>query len=587
MHTFARKPNEPGQAVSGNPAAPNRAHLGQTGKVGSILQMQRTLGNQAVQRQAAPAPAPTPAPAPSAAPPQPLIYDRAVRRPGQPLDRGITKADVTRQLTDKITAGELSRFEVKGVPPGSHAELFLLAEIFATARKTNWGTESDFVAPIGWPAKAGDPVPQGQITLRITPQGAATAELIAAGVPRVAQSPLADGLARLTGDFKFSSVTGWPDSPAPAAAKSAAEISDVVAALDLLKLRASQDVNVLSGLKLIRVAALSGNAAGEYSWAEGWLKLADKAFDANPHQFFGGGPSSPPVPSSFQTILHEVGHAVEAENVRSARLGVDKAQADVDAVRQRIQDDGTTYDTDRAAAAKKGTAALNKFYKERGDRLKRNEDDQAAARARVTAEGDRLKAARVGAATVQTLKDRAAAALATAASSLASAKTAVQALNPDEVRSSAAYLQTVEETAAAITSFPADVQTRGNIDEAEKAVLQKVTNRDSKRAGLRSQSATHRALPLLDRAVQAQNAWFEAERLHVRVGIRTLRAQKFIDMVNANNIKPFTKYAKDNWPMKPEEFYAEAYSLWLVDPDFLKTNYPAVFRFFEQKDYRN
>ena len=65
----------------------------------------------------------------------------------------------------------------------------------------------------------------------------------------------------------------------------------------------------------------------------------------------------------------------------------------------------------------------------------------------------------------------------------------------------------------------------------------------------------------------------------------TKRLQKFIDLINANNIRRFTKYSADNWPGNPDEFYAEAYSLWLADPTFLRTNYPVVHNFFSSGDY--
>jgi hypothetical protein len=83
-----------------------------------------------------------------------------------------------------------------------------------------------------------------------------------------------------------------------------------------------------------------------------------------------------------------------------------------------------------------------------------------------------------------------------------------------------------------------------------------------------------------------QDEWFESERKLARGRQRTGRLQKFMDLVIANNIRPFTKYSDENWPVKPEEFYAEAYSLWLVDPDYLKTNYKVVYDFFEKGDYR-
>jgi hypothetical protein len=121
-------------------------------------------------------------------------------------------------------------------------------------------------------------------------------------------------------------------------------------------------------------------------------------------------------------------------------------------------------------------------------------------------------------------------------------------------------------------------------------VFQKVFDRDRARFELfRPQppkGLTHRAIFPLDPAVQAQDAWFEAERILARARQRTRRVQKFIDLVSANNIRRFTQYSVQNWQLKPAEFYAEAYSLWLVDPEFLKTNYKVVYDFFQSGDYR-
>ena len=55
---------------------------------------------------------------------------------------------------------------------------------------------------------------------------------------------------------------------------------------------------------------------------------------------------------------------------------------------------------------------------------------------------------------------------------------------------------------------------------------------------------------------------------------------------NANNIPPLTQYAADNWPRHPEEFYAEAYSLWLSDRTYLQTNAPTLVTFFDSGGHR-
>jgi hypothetical protein len=50
MHTFAQKPKATQQTTSARSAIPGRGHLGQSPEVKSILHLQRTIGNQAVQR---------------------------------------------------------------------------------------------------------------------------------------------------------------------------------------------------------------------------------------------------------------------------------------------------------------------------------------------------------------------------------------------------------------------------------------------------------------------------------------------------------------------------------------------------------
>src|SRR5213082_2100667 len=50
MHTFVQKPKATQQTTSAKSTIPGRTHLGQSHEVNSILYLQRTIGNQAVQR---------------------------------------------------------------------------------------------------------------------------------------------------------------------------------------------------------------------------------------------------------------------------------------------------------------------------------------------------------------------------------------------------------------------------------------------------------------------------------------------------------------------------------------------------------
>jgi hypothetical protein len=313
------------------------------------------------------------------------------------------------------------------------------------------------------------------------------------------------------------------------------------------------------------------------------LKLANLAFSTNDTRFFGGGPGAPHVPSSFQTILHEVGHAVERENLRSAQESHLGAEAQLEVVRQRQKDYDATAAADQAAAKKKGTAALNKFWKERGETYNRNTEAVTSAQTQVNLESDKIRGTQVPASIVQPLVTEAAAKGTAASNALAAAKSAIpQTLNAAEIQSSQAYVTAIEATAAAITTFVHTMQGgQADVDDLEPVVLQKAGARDTAKP-----RPPHKAIALFAPVVQAQDAWFEAERKLARTRLRTRRLQKFIELVARNNIRRFTKYSVDNWQLKPGEFYAEAYSLWLVDPAFLKNNYSVVYDFFQNGEYR-
>lgn len=407
-------------------------------------------------------------------------------------------------------------------------------------------------------------------------------------------------------DFGFTAVkddgtASWSD----------AEISDVAAALAMLP---AADKPALKGVELIRVQSLGANA-GEFSVGGGVakgatavtakpsLKLADSAFPKTALQFYGGSKGT--VPASFQIILHEVGHAVEKEVYRAAREALDKALINVNvavgplnetvaALKPLTEKRTDLYMKYKAATDAKDKEALRKKIEALDAKIKPLRTRYESRRAKYdTAEttGAAKKAdvekTRVAAATVQPFETDAAAKKPSAAGSLTAAKAAVQALAADEVTSSAAYTKAVEDTAAAITTFATDAAAdKGTIDDLDSVVLAKVAARDAARDALAKSTPGHKALAALAPAATAQDAWLEAERVLARARKRTLRVQKFIDLVTTNNIQRFTKYSEENWTLKPEEFYAEAYSLWRVDPQFLETNYKVVYDFFQNGDYR-
>jgi hypothetical protein len=147
----------------------------------------------------------------------------------------------------------------------------------------------------------------------------------------------------------------------------------------------------------------------------------------------------------------------------------------------------------------------------------------------------------------------------------------------------------------------------------ESAASTAIANRDKARAALATASPSHPALTDFADAEKEQGTWFAAAKGRVkplaemtaakqakdatkatrdaqmagptRPG-RSKRLQAFVDLVNKEKIQPLTEYARENWPAHPDEFYAEAYSLFLSDPTYLKGVAPKLFDFFDTGKHR-
>lgn len=536
----------------------------------------------------------------------PLRYDRSWYSSLSVPDEALTEAWMESRMKKIFTT-----HTVKGIPVGAPKEtrLFLLYLLEEVADRKNWGAEQDLVAPIAWPAKKGDPAPVGRVTVRIDKLGNASAELVAQGpVPKAPQTTLAAGSTLLIDTYHFSGVSDdgtatWSDS----------DISDVVEALKLLP---PAEKDVLSGVELIRVKDIPGKFAGLFASGgvspadpttviKPSLKLANAAFDAE-KRFYGGTKGT--VPSSFYTIVHEVGHAVEEEKYRPLAEAYNTAAVKSNKLGKPVQESADEH--------KKLSADYAKLYpqydaaKKAGDATKtakletqllalQKKIDAAYARnvaankkykpVHKTAEDAKQKMKKTlvdPTAIVKPLETDAAAKKVLATDAIAKIAPVRAALPQPQVTGSQPFMDEIDKTTKAIETFSTSAKDAGKIEPLEEPVLRQIETRNLEAKKLALAAPAHPALASMKLAAEAQDVWFSAERTAARAPHRTLHLQSFVDLVTAKKIEPFTDYAKKNWPHNPAEFYAEAYALWRTDPDFLSDNYKPVFDYFESGDYR-
>jgi hypothetical protein len=476
--------------------------------------------------------------------------------------RPLLDAKITKTPPDIISA------TVKGVTPGSEAELFLEHILWQIGRRDRWGTVANLKAMIG--RESGGIIPSGLVTVTIDDAGNATAELVSP--VDIALSPAlaeADAVKKLTTDFSVVVETGNK-------AWSATELGDVVAAFGLLP---TGDKAALKGVHLQRFDSLPKGHAGEFSRGGGvakgattvtddaTLKLADSAFQAGG---FTSGKGTP-APASYMTILHEVGHAVEESPERLAQGAWDKATIARNLASKALNTS--------IAAMNAGTGTLDDA------KAKRKVYDAAVAAQAGAAKA--FAATRVSDTVVKPLRDAVKAKGTAFDTALATATAAAKSYGAQEATDSTAYRAAVAAAKPAVDDYlkQSAPGTGGDLDALDDALTTAVAARDTARNTLKAASGTNPALNDFAPVDTALDEWVVAARTLAHAPGRSLRLQKFVDLVNTNNLTPVTQYAKDNWPHKPEEFYAESYSLWLNEPAFLKANYKPIFDFFDSGDY--
>lgn len=432
---------------------------------------------------------------------------------------------------------------VTGVTAGSQVEVFVWNVLVQLGQHSRWGTEVDLVTAIGRPTAAtatapARPAPVGRVTLRIDNAGNAAASLVGVG-------PVLPGAVFPTREAAVTALQALGiarvlDGSAPWTLPHLSKAHDALSRLP------ADDRSALAGVDLIREQTLSLNGrpmAGLFehstSLATGAttatrsesLKIADLAFSGDAQSFIGDGTSS--APASFETIVHEAGHAVETKNLRDTRFARFQAQGDLNG---KIAVVNTAVGTFNAASRTAFAAA------------------RAYTRPQQQQVGGLLRAVN-------------------------RVTGALQAMTSNNTAARSAALET--------------------------AATRAVTGRDTARAALARTAAAHPALTDFAATIAAQNAWFtaaqdraaavavvEARQADERAASAptgtagSRRLANFVTHVNANHVPPLTQYAADNWPAHPEEFYAEAYSLWLNDRTYLQTNAPTLVTFFDSGGHR-
>ncbi|WP_395725189.1 peptidoglycan-binding protein [Nakamurella sp.] len=477
---------------------------------------------------------------PSGAPPASVLrYDTASYRINPPT-KATTLATLNAEVKTKQTATPPDlgpTVTVIGVTAGSQAELFVWNTLVQLGTRARWGTEVDLVTAIGpAPVKPPGPAPVGRVTIRIDAQGNAAATLVAAGPPAaVAVFPDLKAAIAAIQALGFASVKDGSGT------WTVAELSKVHAALSRLP---ATDRAAFGGVELIRESTLTDDKgqplAGQFSHratlATGAttatrsqaLKIADLAFAADGVSFIGDGTTG--GPASFHTIVHEAGHAVETKALRDAQFATLQAQGVLNGKITAMN------------------AAITKFNTESR-----------------TAFGT------------------------------------VQKYSKANLASSASLRRTVNGVTTRLQAMSSN-DTPAQNSALEAAATKAIAARDKARADLAKANAGHPALTDFASTITAQGDWFTTSKDRAAANTtvhdrrtdeaavtgsagRSKRLTAFVAVVTKNKIPPLTEYARTNWPDHPEEFFAEAYSFWQNDRQYLGTNAPALVTWFDAGEH--
>ena len=377
------------------------------------------------------------------------------------------------------------------------------------------------------------------------------------------------------------------------------------------------DKATIKGAKLVRVSSLGPSTAGRYSNEQGYndttptdeqkIELSDRAFGATS------------ADESIRVIIHEVGHAIAAmpyrvamsdevkagvkfnQSVNDANVAIgafndanDESNAAVDVSNAAVDVYNTAINgTDKAAiaAAKKDMDAKKaitaKLKAARAAKETVSKSKSAASDAQKTVLTAKAATSATKIAKIDDFKTDAAAKLTVMQTAYTAVETTIKAVDAE----SADYKAALTATQDAIKTFYDEnvtIDVGVEVAEAAKSVVDTaISDRNSKKTALDSKNAKNTVTSAMTPLEAAQDSCFKAAVMVAFNKSLNLSVRKFYDFVIANGISPnLTPYAADNWPHKPEEFYAEAYSFFITKPTDLEKYSKQLFDWFKAGNYK-
>jgi hypothetical protein len=465
-----------------------------------------------------------------------------------------TKKDVPLKDIDaaqKDTPPRLgSTIKVENPSLGPDAEVHLYWVIARLGRRDRWGSEVDLVTQIGWAPKGStSPAPVGKVQLRIDGSGNATASMLAAGAATVADTfkTKPDAVIGLKTTFGFVDVVDGT------ASWTVSELNKVHGALSRLS---AGERSALRGVVLKRMQTLMDDgkpAAGIFAThhelsadaktatSTATLSLANEAFSHDLRNFIGGSANAAPI--SFQTILHEVGHAVDEGERYKARKTEFEATAEFNRKNEVFEE--------KRIAANDSLTELNKAV-------------QAMA---PVVNGYKGKVAQEASKYV-----RAADAIAPKIGDLARARTGAEATTAEATAKRLIDARNRERDALkkAAPSNPALT----DLSDLEDRQNEAFTAGQERAAALREKETAGSAQARAKAATEATQTADGKEKVSKRL-------KKFKSFIAQERIPPLTKYAETG----TDEFYAEAFSLFHADPEYLKLVAVKLFNWFDRGEH--